>query len=157
MQVDSAPPIVILGVAASDSHSVANQLFAMGLAERGFKVVNLGACTPLEQFADALDQHPEALAIGIGSLNGHAYKDLRQLPELRASGRLCRPVIVGGNLSVGCRSDVAARDRIRGLGVDFITSSFQGLVNILKQIASDESRLDAGKRDVRQSTSAAGI
>ncbi|WBB78040.1 cobalamin-dependent protein [Micromonospora sp. WMMD882] len=112
--------VVILGVAASDAHAVANHLIAMHLREHGFDVVNLGVCTPLTEFADALDAHPDAEAVIIGSLNGHAHADLQGLPELRAAGRLHRPVILGGNLSVGSHKSDDDLARLRDLGVDHI-------------------------------------
>jgi methylaspartate mutase sigma subunit len=77
-------------------------------------------CTPLRDFADALDAHPDAEAILIGSLNGHAYEDLSDLPALRAAGKLQRPIILGGNLSVGCTKEADERERLLGLGVDHI-------------------------------------
>jgi methylaspartate mutase sigma subunit len=111
---------VIIGVARSDAHAVANHLIALRLRESGFTVINLGVCTPLDEFADALTAHPDAEAVVIGSLNGHAYEDLSDLPALRAAGRLQCPLIVGGNLSVGSRKDGDERTRLRALGVDHI-------------------------------------
>jgi methylaspartate mutase sigma subunit len=116
----AAERTVILGVARSDSHSVANHLIAMRLREAGFQVVNLGVCTPLEDFADALSAHPDAEAVVIGSLNGHAYEDLSDLPALRAAGKLHCPVILGGNLSVGSHKPDDERERLLRLGVDHI-------------------------------------
>jgi methylaspartate mutase sigma subunit len=113
---------VILGVAASDSHVVANHLIAHGLRAQGFHVVNLGTCTPVAEFAAALVEHPEAEAVIIGSLNGHAYEDLQELPGARAQGLLDCPVILGGNLSVGSHKESADTERLRQLGVDVILS-----------------------------------
>jgi methylaspartate mutase sigma subunit len=118
--MDNTRHLVVLGVAGSDAHAVANHLIAIHLREHGFDVVNLGVCTPLGDFADAVDAHPEAEAVIIGSLNGHAHADLRDLPALRAAGRLDRPVILGGNLSVGSHKSDDALDRLRDLGVDHI-------------------------------------
>lgn len=111
---------VILGVAKSDAHAVANHLIAMRLRFAGYTVINLGVCTPLEEFADALGRYPDAEAIVIGSLNGHAYEDLSDLPALRASSRIHCPVILGGNLSVGSHKDDNDRERLLALGVDHI-------------------------------------
>ncbi|MDF5753262.1 cobalamin-dependent protein [Spongiactinospora sp. TRM90649] len=111
---------VILGVAESDAHAVANHLIAMQLREHGFTVVNLGVCTPLADFADACDAHPEAEAVIVGSLNGHARTDLAALPELRAAGRLRLPVVLGGNLSVGSHKSADDHARLRALGVDHL-------------------------------------
>lgn len=111
---------VILGVAASDSHAVANHLISHSLREYGFTVVNLGTCTPIEEFAVAYAQHPEAEAVLIGSLNGHAHEDLRDLPLARSTGRLPCPVILGGNLSVGSQKSETSIARLYALGVDRI-------------------------------------
>ncbi|MFF3754998.1 cobalamin-dependent protein [Streptomyces sp. NPDC002018] len=111
---------VILGVAASDSHVVANHLIAHALRAEGFHVVNLGTCTTVDEFADAHREYPWAEAVIIGSLNGHAYEDLQDLPAARAAGLLSCPVVLGGNLSVGSRKDTGDIDRLYALGVDVI-------------------------------------
>jgi len=135
--------LVILGVAASDSHVVANHLIAGFLRASGFEVVNLGPCSPLEEFADACDRHPEVAAVLIGSLNGHAQEDLRELPMLRASGRIPCPVVLGGNLSVGSRKDPRVLDRLYGLGVDRILTDADGLPELLDELSSANRVLSA--------------
>jgi methylaspartate mutase sigma subunit len=129
--------LVILGVAASDAHVVANQLIAMHLRHHGFRVVNLGACTPLAEFADAWAAHPDAVAVIIGSLNGHARQDLDGLARLRAAGRIGCPVIVGGNLSVGSHKDPQLRQRILDLGVDHVLDDVTELVPLLDMLGAD--------------------
>lgn len=126
--------LVILGVAASDAHAVANQLIAMSLRHDGFIVINLGVCTPLEEFADALDANPGAEAVIIGSLNGHAYEDLRDLPALRAAGRMNAPVVLGGNLAVGGHGTAADRQALADLGVDHIVRDPDGLTPLLDSL-----------------------
>jgi methylaspartate mutase sigma subunit len=123
--------LVILGVAASDAHAVANRLIVLHLEQAGFQVVNLGTCTPLTEFAAAWRRHPEALAVLIGSLNGHAYADLSDLPQLRAAGELACPVFVGGNLSVGCAKTQDVEKRLLELGVDHIVRDVAELVPLL--------------------------
>ncbi|MGI5170238.1 cobalamin-dependent protein [Spirillospora sp. CA-253888] len=135
--------LVILGVAASDSHAVANHLIAHFLRSCGFEVVNLGPCTPVSEFAEACRAHPEAEAVIIGSLNGHAHEDLRDLPAARAAGRITCPVVVGGNLSVGSRKDPAALDRLRELGVDHILADPARLPGLLDGLRSADPALAA--------------
>ncbi|WP_405616640.1 cobalamin-dependent protein [Streptomyces sp. NBC_01508] len=127
---------VILGVAASDAHAVANQLIAASLRLAGFTVVNLGVCTPLADFARAVDDHPDTLAVAIGSTNGHAFDDLRDLPALRKAGRLGRPVLVGGNLSVGRHKEESDHTRLLGLGVDRIVADVTELHEVLLELAA---------------------
>ncbi|MCC3767416.1 cobalamin-dependent protein [Streptomyces sp. UNOC14_S4] len=119
---ESETRTVILGVAASDSHVVANHLIAHALRAKGFHVVNLGTCTTVDEFAEAHAEYPWAEAVLVGSLNGHAYEDLQDLPAARARGLLGCPVVLGGNLSVGSRKDASHLDRLRALGVDVILS-----------------------------------
>lgn len=137
MTTTSPPRQVILGVARSDAHAVANHLIAMRLRESGFTVVNLGVCTPLEEFAEAHTAHPDAEAVIIGSLNGHAYEDLRDLPVLRSSGLLQVPVIVGGNLSVGSRKSERDHERLYELGVDYILGDADQLPLLLDLLRAE--------------------
>ncbi|GAA2473308.1 cobalamin-dependent protein [Actinocorallia cavernae] len=132
--------LVILGVAASDSHAVANQLIAHGLRAQGFDVVNLGTCTPVAEFAAACREHPEAEAVLIGSMNGHAYEDLRELPAARASGAVPCPVVLGGNLSVGSTKDAAATERLLALGVDRIVTDPSLLPAVLDELRAERAR-----------------
>ncbi|GAB3948875.1 cobalamin-dependent protein [Streptomyces sparsus] len=139
--------LVVLGVAESDSHAVANHLITMQLQDHGFSVVNLGVCTPLSDFADAVDRHPEAEAVLIGTLNGHAHHDLKALPELRAAGRLKCPVVVGGNLSVGSGTSDADRQRLYDLGVDHLLGDAGELVLLLDRLHALPSTMAAESRN----------
>lgn len=130
------PRTVILGVAASDSHAVANQLIAHTLRARGFQVVNLGTCTTVDEFAAAHREHPDAEAVLVGSINGHAYEDLRDLPEARARGLLDCPVIVGGNLSVGSHKQSADIERLYALGVHRVLGDASELPAVLNELAA---------------------
>ncbi|HEY0165699.1 MAG TPA: cobalamin-dependent protein [Jatrophihabitans sp.] len=123
--------LVILGVAESDAHAVANQLIAHHLRASGFTVMNLGVCTALADFAAACGRHPEAEAVLIGSLNGHAMQDLEGLLDLKLSGAISCPVIVGGNLSVGSHKGPDLRDRLLRQGVDHIADDISELLPLL--------------------------
>src|SRR5579859_3090046 len=127
------PPFrtVVLGVAASDSHAVANQLVALLLRRSGYDVVNLGTCTTVEEFCAALAEHPRALALVIGTLNGHAREDLAGVSEAKAAGRIPCPVIVGGNLSVGSAKSGEERRRLLELGVDHVLEDILQLPPLL--------------------------
>ncbi|MEU0393670.1 cobalamin-dependent protein [Streptomyces sp. NPDC006208] len=136
---DHRPRSVILGVAASDAHAVANHLIAHALRSLGFEVINLGTCTPVSEFAAACAQHPEAEAVIIGSLNGHALEDLRDLPAARESGAIACPVVLGGNLSVGSHKEAAALDRLYALGVDRILEDPSELPAVLDQLRDERA------------------
>jgi methylaspartate mutase sigma subunit len=134
---------VILGVAASDAHAVANQLIAITLRQRGFIVINLGVCTPLAEFVAAYQANPTAEAIIVASLNGHAYEDLRGLDELKRSGQIGCPVIVGGNLSVGSHKSDSHIARLFDIGVDYVLSDPSELPGLLDRIAAQRSGADS--------------
>lgn len=129
------PRPVILGVAASDAHAVANHFIAYHLRSQGFDVVNLGTCTPVAEFCDALRRTPEPEALIIGSLNGHAYEDLRELRVARRDGLINCPVILGGNLSVGSRKRSSDLERLYALGVDYILDDPIELVPLLDRLS----------------------
>lgn len=126
-----AQPKVILCVANSDPHVVANQLIAMYLRDRGFDVINLGACTPIDEIMAACQRHPEALAVLIGSLNGHAVEDLRGLAVQKRNFQVRMPVFVGGNLSVGSVKTDRANAMLLADGVDRIVTDVDQLPGIL--------------------------
>jgi methylaspartate mutase sigma subunit len=134
---------VILGVAASDAHAVANQLIAMTLRQRGFIVINLGVCTPLAEFAAAYLANPSAEAVIVASLNGHAYEDLRGLNELKRTGQIGCPVIVGGNLSVGSHKSDSHIARLFDIGVDYVLSDPNELPGLLDRIAAERAGADS--------------
>ena len=140
---DTQGGTVILGVAASDAHAVANHLIAHSLREHGHTVVNLGTCTPVEEFASAAELRPDALAVVIGSLNGHIHEDLHDLREARAAGRITCPVIVGGNLSVGSHKDDTVIDRLYALGVDLVLKDPDELPAVLADVAAGRRRAGA--------------
>ncbi|GAA2783059.1 cobalamin-dependent protein [Streptomyces showdoensis] len=137
---EPAARTVILGVAASDSHAVANHLIAYSLRGLGFDVVNLGTCTPVDEFAEACARHPEAEAVVIGSLNGHVHEDLRGLDKAKQSGRIACPVIVGGNLSVGSHKDGSSHERLYAAGVDHILADPSELPGLLDALRADRER-----------------
>lgn len=141
----TTPPVrrvVILGVAASDCHVVANRLIAMSLVEAGFDVVNLGACTSVEAFAEAFAARPEAECVLIGSVNGHAYDDLADLPAVRRRGGLACPVVLGGRLGVGRDLAEDYVTRLHDLGVDVVCTDAADLLDVLDRLrpVRDEAR-----------------
>jgi methylaspartate mutase sigma subunit len=125
---------VILGVAASDAHVVANHIIAFQLRGLDYHVVNLGACTPVSEFVECVARHPETLAVVIGSINGHAVQDLTPLRTAKDRGMLPCPVIVGGNLSVGSTKTGKEADVLRALGADHVLADIEELIRVLGEL-----------------------
>lgn len=126
---------VILGVVGSDTHVVANYLVAHMLREDGYRVINLGACTPLVEFMAAYAANPDARAILIGSVNGHAKDDLRELGALKARYGVRCPVILGGNLSVGSHKELGLAEYYQRLGVDLVITQPELMRDQLRALA----------------------
>lgn len=129
---------VILGVTESDSHVVANHLIAHQLKEHGYEVINLGPCTSVSEFYREYQKQSDIMAIVIGSLNGHAYEDLEGLAELKASGSIQCPVVLGGNLSVGSEKTESLKTRFYERGVDYLPENPVDLLELLDQLSQWE-------------------
>ncbi len=115
--------LVILGVAESDCHVVANQMIGLYLQGLGFHVINLGVCTSVECFMQTYQMYPAALAIAIGSLNGHAEEDLKELAVLKEAYQVTCPIFLGGNLTVGGLDAPDVESRFLSLGITAIVRS----------------------------------
>jgi methylaspartate mutase sigma subunit len=143
------PSKVLLGVAASDAHAVANHLIAYHLRALGFQVINLGVCTPVSEFMRAHDEHPDVLAIAIGSMNGHALQDLRELKLLKQRHHVRCPVILGGNLSVGSRKRDSLEAELHEVGVTIILESPEELGKYLSRLRDQRSAAVSNRVAVR--------
>jgi methylaspartate mutase sigma subunit len=115
---------------------VANRLIDLALTQAGYRVINLGPCTPVSDFVECFAAHPEALAVAIGSLNGHAVEDLAPLRAARDSGVLNCPVIVGGNVCVGEQGRAASIAALRALGVDYVLGDLAELLALLGRLSA---------------------
>jgi methylaspartate mutase sigma subunit len=127
---------VVLGVTASDSHVVANHMISIYLRGQGFHVVNLGPCTPTEEFMRVAATAPDLVAVLIGSLNGHALDDLADLPRWRADYQIHAPIIVGGNLSVGALKSENVAGKLMALGVDAVIEHPRQILTTLLHLPS---------------------
>jgi methylaspartate mutase sigma subunit len=125
---------IILGVAESDAHVVANKLIEYELSFNGFKVLNLGACTSVGEFVDAFQLHPYADAVVIGSLNGHAYEDLKSIEAAKGDLLISCPIVVGGNLGVTREQAARTRDALLSLGVDYVLDDAAELTALLHSL-----------------------
>ncbi len=130
---------VILGVAESDAHVVANHLIAFLLRSEGFEVINLGACTPVSEFVDAYEENYDAEAILIGSLNGHALNDLAGIRQAKDSGRIRCPVILGGNISVGHTKCERSYRKLLEIGIDRILENHSEILPVLLGLKTAET------------------
>ncbi len=123
---------VILGVTQSDSHVVANRLLSMILTQHGYQVVNLGVCTPIEDFIDAYLENQDALCVAMGNLNGHAITDTRGLMALKKANAISCPFIIGVSPNSRIMASQEAQKELLGVnGFDHIMNSPDELLSFL--------------------------
>ena len=88
----------VLCTIPSDSHTWNLVYLHLLLEESGFRVVNLGACTPAEEIEAAVLRHAPELLV-ISTVNGHGVLEGRAIVQrLRYHGDL--PIVIGGKLGV---------------------------------------------------------
>lgn len=108
------PLHVLLCSVASDSHMWNLVALQLELEGQGHRVLNLGACTPVEAVLDACHtQKPDCLVVS--SVNGHGHVDGAVLiVALRADRELVDlPVVIGGKLGLhGTAEDGASLNRL---------------------------------------------
>lgn len=125
---------IIIAMTESDAHVVANKLLEVHLQEQGYKIINLGACTPLREVAETAGANaPQAIVLG--SQNGHALEDISGLMSLKQEFNINCPVILGGNLSVGAEKSDDLQRKLNLAGVDFICKDFEDLSALLEELA----------------------
>lgn len=125
---------VIIGVAESDIHVVANNLIEIRLEAQGYNVINLGCTTSIHEFVGEGRRCHNLLAIAIGSLNGHAYGDLSPLKDYHVRNQLPCSIILGGNLSIGKTKARELKDKFYALGVDYILDTIGQLSPVLNAL-----------------------
>lgn len=94
-------PTAVLTSVSCDSHTWNLVYLHLLLEENGWRVVNLGACTPDDTIIEACERvRPDLLVVS--TVNGHGHLDgARLATALRERPRLAElPAIIGGKLGV---------------------------------------------------------
>ncbi|MEI2774825.1 MAG: cobalamin-dependent protein [Tetrasphaera sp.] len=115
-----APTVVVTSV-ASDSH-MWNLVYVQLLVEElGYRVVNLGPCTPEALVIEACRLHAADLLV-VSTVNGHGYLDgLRLITALRECADLGHlPAVIGGKLGIHGGESVEALARLTTAGFDAV-------------------------------------
>jgi methylaspartate mutase S subunit len=109
---------VVTGTIGQDSHVIGIKILSRVLKEEGFKVVELGALTPPEEFIKA-SQETAADAILISSLYGMAEFDLAGFKDKCIEAGLGDVLLyVGGNLAVGRHNFKEDEQKFKSMGFD---------------------------------------
>ncbi len=109
---------IVTGVIGSDTHIVGNRILTMALEKAGYKVVALGALTPMADFIKAAVE-TDADAIMVSSLYGQGELDCRYFRDHCVEAGLEDILLyVGGNLVVGKQDWSSVERRFLEMGFD---------------------------------------
>jgi methylaspartate mutase sigma subunit len=110
-------PTVLVGSIPSDSHSWNLAYLQLLLEEQGFDVMNLGPCTPVEDFVRWCEDIDPALVV-VSSVNGHGRLEaLRVVQALRPQGMR---LVAGGMLSTSPHEDAKVASELSSGGFDAV-------------------------------------
>jgi methylaspartate mutase S subunit len=127
--------MVITGTLGTDAHIIGTKILSRALQEAGFRVTQLGAYTPPEEFIKAA-QETKADAILMSSLYGMAEFDLKGFKEkIKEAGLEDVILYIGGNLMVGRQDPKMVEEKFKALGFD--------------RVYPPETDLDAAINDLR--------
>lgn len=132
---DTARRAVVSSV-ASDSHTWNLVFLQLLLEEQGYRVTNLGPCTPVGLVVETcLDERPDLLAIS--SVNGHGHVEGRELIEtIRAHGPLSSmPAVIGGKLGILGAENVRFASPLLDAGYNAVFSERDGAPALARFLA----------------------
>jgi methylaspartate mutase sigma subunit len=110
--------LAVVATTPDDSHMWNLVGVQLKLEERGFAVINLGPCTPLEEIAEMLRTHrPELLVIS--SINGHGEFSVGRILETLERYQLNRAakIVVGGLLTTSAGLAAKTEQRLLDQGI----------------------------------------
>jgi len=128
MNQPGSGPMLLLACLPGELHELGLLFFALSAVSNGYRVLILGANTPLQQIPVVLETRPCAGIVLSGSAKPARGVIASGLPEL--AGTVATPVFVGGTLSVTYQDNLAASGIIC-LGED-ISAGMQRVKEILE-------------------------
>ena len=108
-------PVAVLSTIPSDSHTWNLVYLHLLLEEHGFRVVNLGACTPIDELVAAHLRHAPDLVV-VSTVNGHGAVEGEELIRRLRRHDHTTPVVIGGNLGVAGAADERHVPALRAAG-----------------------------------------
>ncbi|NLV72071.1 MAG: methylaspartate mutase subunit S [Actinobacteria bacterium] len=131
---------VITGTVGVDAHVIGTKIVSRALREAGFKVVELGAQTPPEEFIMAA-QETAADAMMISSLYGMAEMDLEGFRDKCTEAGLEDVLLyVGGILGVSRRDFPADEAKFKRMGFDRVYPPETDVRTAIDDLKADLSR-----------------
>ena len=137
---------VITGTVGVDAHVIGTKIISRALRDSGFKVVELGAQTPPEEFIMAA-QETAADAMLISSLYGMGELDLEgfrdKCTEAGLEGIL---LYVGGILGVSRHDFAEDEAKFKGMGFDRVYPPEADIRAAIEDLKADLDMVRAGRR-----------
>ena len=128
---------IVTGTVGHDSHVIGIKILSRVLKEEGFKVTELNALTPAEEFIRAA-QETAADAIMISSLYGMAEFDLAGFKEKCIEAGLGDVLLyLGGHLAVGKHDFKEDEMKFKEMGFDRVYPPHINLKIVLEDLKND--------------------
>jgi methylaspartate mutase S subunit len=129
--------MIITGTLGTDAHVIGTKILSRALREAGFRVTELGAYTPPEEFIKAA-QETKADAILMSSLYGMGEFDLKGFKEkIKEAGLGDVLLYIGGNLVVGRQDQKIVEEKFKALGFDRVFPPEADLDQAFKDLRAD--------------------
>jgi len=136
---------VITGTVGVDAHVIGTKIVSRALREAGFKVVELGAQTPPEEFIMAA-QETAADAMMISSLYGMAEMDLEGFRDKCTEAGLEDVLLyVGGILGVSRRNFGDDEAKFKKMGFDRVYPPESDVRTAIEDLKADLDKKRAGR------------
>ena len=136
---------VITGTVGVDAHVIGTKIVSRALREAGFKVVELGAQTPPEEFIMAA-QETAADAMMISSLYGMAEMDLEGFRDKCTEAGLEDVLLyVGGILGVSRRNFPDDEAKFKTMGFDRVYPPESDVRTAIEDLKADLNKKRAGR------------
>ncbi|MFG2860300.1 cobalamin B12-binding domain-containing protein [Streptomyces sioyaensis] len=115
--MSSQPPVAVVTTISSDAHTWNLVYLQIVLEERGWRVINLGSCTPVELVVESLTESDVDLLV-VSTVNGHGLLEVPALLDavLHVPARSRPPVVLGGKLSTHGEINDEEVQRLREMG-----------------------------------------
>jgi methylaspartate mutase S subunit len=131
---------VITGTVGVDAHVIGTKIISRALSDAGFKVVALGAQTPVEEFIMAA-QETAADAMMISSLYGMAELDLEGFrAKCTEAGLEDILLYLGGILGVARHDFVEDEAKFKRMGFDRVYPPEANIRSAIEDLKGDISR-----------------
>jgi len=129
-------PTAILATIPSDAHNWNLIYMDLFLQEQGFKVANLGPCTPIDLLLDSCDKIAPELVV-ISTINGHGHIEAKDIiVQFQKKGLLERSdIYLGGKLSTDPRLSYLYAIELEEMGYDKVFSDQSDLSEFSKKIS----------------------